>query len=226
MAVYDEIAYLGRPSPTAITTTTTRLRVAGALAGVLFGAGLFSIFLVPGGGTVTDTQFTDFYRSGTSRAAAMILYATLVVGSWLLAWFYTELRRVTGPGAISDYAGRLAWLGSGATIIGGAIALAPTAVQVNSGGGYVGIPLEHTFDPAGLLVVVGGIYSYALATFLLCLHARNTRVAPRWQTLTGMIVAVLLLAAYLAVPAILLPAWVLMSAVTYRGSRVLVSPCR
>jgi hypothetical protein len=63
MAVHDEIADLGRPSPTAITTTTTRLRAAGALAGVLFGAGLFSIFLVPGGGTVTDTQFTDFYRS-------------------------------------------------------------------------------------------------------------------------------------------------------------------
>lgn len=223
MTAYAGIVDVATQSSTA--PNRTRMRLAGVLAAVVFTAGLFSIFLLPGGGEVTDAQFTDFYASGTARATAMILYLALAAGSLLMAWFYTELRHAVGPGAAADYAGRLAWLGSAATIIGASVALAPTAVQLNSGSDFVGIPLAHTFDQAGLLIIiVGGIYSYALATFLLCRHARHAKTAARWQATVGMTIAVLLLASYFATPAILLPAWVLFTALTYRpGSATVAS---
>ena len=199
----------------------SRLGVAGVLAGIVFAAGLFGIFTLPGGGNVTDRQFTDFYNSSGRRATALLLFFALVAGSWLMAWFYSELRRTLAPGVLADYAERTAWLGAAATIIGGAVALGPTAVQMNSGNSFVGIPIAHTFEQAGLLIlIVGGIYSFAVATFLIGLHARRTNSAPRWQTITGRVVAVLLLASYLAAPAILLPVWTIILGASSRAVQV------
>jgi hypothetical protein len=204
-----------------MTAQRTRLTTAGVLAGLLYAAGLFSVFILPGGGSVTDRQFTDFYGASGRRATALLLFFALVVGSWLMAWFYGELRRSLAPGALAEYAERVAWVGATATIVGGGVALGPVAVQMNSGGAFVGVPVAHAFDQAGLLVLlVGGIYSFALATFLVSLHARRTATAPRWQTATGFVVAVLLLASYVAAPAVLLPLWTIAVGVaSRRGGR-------
>lgn len=203
-----------------MSVNSSRLPTAGILAGVLFAAGLFSVFSLPGGGSVTDRQFTDFYSSSGRRASALVLYFALVAGSWLMAWFFAELRRSLAPGALAEYAERVAWLGAAATVIGGAVALGPVGVQMNSGNGFVGIPVAHAFDQAGLLIlIVGGIYSFAVATFLMALHARRTASAPRWQTVIGRVVAVLLLASYVAAPAVLLPLWVIVMGLTSRAGR-------
>lgn len=195
----------------------SRLTPAGTLAAVVFAAGLFSPFTIPGGGTVTDGQFTDFYNSGSQRATALLLFFALVAGSWLMAWFYTELRRTLAPGAMADYAERTAWIGATATIIGGAVMLGPVGVQMTSGKEFVGIPIAHTFAQAGLFILlVGGIYSFALATFLMWLHASRTASAPRWQSVGGRVVAVLLLASIVAAPAILLPVWTFVVGLTSR----------
>jgi hypothetical protein len=186
---------------------TSRLPIAGPLAGIVFAVGLLSVLLVPGGGTVTDQQFADFYGSGARRATALVLYVALVAGSWLMGWFFDELSIRVAPGR-GEVARRVAWLGSAAVVIGGAVALAPTAVQANSGSGFVGVPLAHTFDQAGLLiVVVGGIYSFALAVLLLSLDARRSSAMPSWVGVSGIVVAVLLLASYVALPMLLLPLW-------------------
>ncbi|HEX7106208.1 MAG TPA: hypothetical protein VF218_09595 [Acidothermaceae bacterium] len=198
----------------------SRLGTAAVLAGVLFAAGLFSVFLLPGGGKVTDQQFTDFYNSSGRRGAALLLFFALVAGSWLMAWFFGELRRAYAPGALADFAERAAWLGATATVVGAGVALGPVGVQMNSGRTFVGIPVAHAFDQAGLLIlIVGGVYSFALATFLMCLHASRTSSAPRWQTVTGRIIAVLLLASYVASPAMLLPLWAIVVGVTSRRAR-------
>ena len=203
-----------------MSTMRNRLNVAGVLAGIVFAAGLFSIFTLPGGGSVTDRQFTDFYNSSGRRITAMLLYFALVAGSLLMAWFYGELRRSIASGSLADYAERIAWLGAAATIIGGAIALGPVGVQINSGNSFVGIPIAHTFAQAGLLVLIGGgIYSFAVATFLMWLHAGRTASAPRWQTVSGRVVAVLLLASYVAAPAILLPIWTIVVGLSSRRAQ-------
>ena len=201
-------------------TSRSRLTPAGMLAGVVFAAGLFSPFTIPGGGNVTEQQFTDFYSSGSQRATALLLFFVLVAGSWLMAWFYTELRHTLAPGAMADYAERTAWIGATATIIGGAVVLGPVGVQMNSGKSFVGIPVAHTFAQAGLFILlVGGIYSFALATFLMWLHASRTASAPRWQTVVGRVVAVLLLASIAAAPAILLPIWTFVVGLTSRRAQ-------
>jgi hypothetical protein len=187
---------------------TSRLPIAGLLAGIVFAVGLLSVLLVPGGGTVTEQQFTDFYGSGARRTTALALYFVLVAGSWLMGWFFDELCTRVGQGR-GRVARRVAWLGSAAVVIGGAVALAPTGVQVNSGRGFVGVPLAHTFEQAGLLIVVaGGVYSFALAVLLLSLDARRSSVMPSWIGVSGIVVAVLLLASYVVLPMVLLPLWV------------------
>jgi hypothetical protein len=190
----------------------SRLPLAGVLAGLTFGAGLFTLFTIPGGGNVTDQQITNFYNSNAHQATALALYLVLVAGSWLMMWFYTELASRLQPGPLTGIIHRLAATGSAAVIIGGALALAPSSVQMNSGRPFVGVPIAQTFAHAGLMVIiVGGIFSYAAATFAVCLRARRTAALPGWVAVSGMVVAVLLLAAFVVAPAVLLPAWAIIA---------------
>jgi hypothetical protein len=55
------------------------------------------------------------------------------------------------------------------------------------------------------------MYSFALAIVLVSLHASRTRAVPRWQSVTGMVVGVLLLGSFVAAPALLLPVWALVT---------------
>jgi hypothetical protein len=190
----------------------SRLPLAGVLAGLTFGAGLLTLFTIPGGGNVTDQQITDFYNSGAHRATALGLYFALVIGSWLMMWFFAELVSRLGPGPFAGFIRRMAAVGTAAVIIGGAIALAPSSVQMNSGRPFVGIPIAQTFAHAGLLVViVGGVFSFAAAMFAVCLRSRRTAALPGWVAFSGMVVAVLLLAAFVVAPAVLLPVWVIIA---------------
>lgn len=195
-----------------MTENRSRLPLAGVLAGLAFGAGLFTLFTIPGGGVVTDRQITDFYDSSGRRGTAFVLYLVLVVGSWLMTWFFTELAARLEPGLLAGFVRRMAAVGTAAVIIGGGIAFAPSSVQMNSGRPFVGIPIAQTFAHAGLMVViVGGVFSFAAATFAVCLRARRTRALPGWVAVSGMVVAVLLLAAFVVAPAILLPLWVIVA---------------
>ncbi|WP_426507413.1 hypothetical protein ACPPVO_54500 [Dactylosporangium sp. McL0621] len=188
----------------------SRLPLVGVLAGLTFGVGLFTLFTIPGGGEATDQQVTDFYNSGGSRATALGLYFVLVVGSWLMMSFYTGLAARLDDDPLAGFVRRLASIGAAAVIIGGAIALAPSSVQINSGRPFVGVPIAQTFDHAGLMVaIVGGVYSFAAATFVLCLRARRTATLPGWIAISGMVIAVLLLASIVVAPALLLPLWVI-----------------
>jgi hypothetical protein len=195
------------------------LTTAGTLAAVLFGAGLAAVFLVPGGGTVTEDQFTSFYDSSGKPATAFLLYVALVAGSGLMAWFFGELRDRIGSTPGTDYAQRVAWLGAGGVIVGGGIELAPAGVQLNSDSSFVGMPIAQSFAQAGLLVFVMGIYAFAVAVFLSARAARRAGAVPGWVGTSGMVVAVLLLASYIVAPAVLLPLWVLVTALGSRSHR-------
>lgn len=198
---------------------SSHLRSAGVLAGIVFGVGLFTVLLLPAGGTVSDQRVTDFYASDGKRIAVLALFLALVAGSWLMAWFFAELRRSLPAGALGEYAERTAWLAATACIVGGALAVAPAAAQDLGGQDFVGVSQSVVFGQAGLTcVLIGGMYSFGLATFLVSMHAGRTSAVPRWQAISGMTVAVLLLGSFVAAPAMLLPIWALVTAMWPRGS--------
>lgn len=195
----------------------SRLRISGLLAGVVFLIGLGTFLVLPGGGDVTDKQFTDFYNSGGHRATAVLLYLVLVAGAWLVTWFFGELRALGTQGRLGDVASRVSSVGTAAVIIGGAVALGPTGVQTNSGQPFVGVSVADTFAQAGMFtLIIGGIFSYGLALFLSCLDARRAGGLSGWATMSGMVVAVLLVGAYIALPAVLLPLWMIVVALAAR----------
>lgn len=186
-----------------------RLTPAGVLAGIVFGAGLVSLLLVPGlGGTSKTANFTDFYNSSGHRGAANMLAYALLIGCWLMIWFFTELRARAGTSVRSDVAYRLSIVGATAVIVGAAIELGPVMVQNNTdNGSFVGIPVAHTFAQAGFGVATSGMISFALAVFLYGLEFRRAAVVPAWLGVFSYVVAVLLLGSFFGVGAFLLPVW-------------------
>lgn len=65
--------------------------------------------------------------------------------------------------------------------------------------------------------------SFALAVLLFSLHGRRTGAMPAWQAWAGVIVAVLLLASFVAIPAILLPIWTVVLGLTGRSIRTVTA---
>src|SRR3978361_1413536 len=87
-APFGRAAQRGHPidvEARAMNERRSLLTTAGTLAAVLFGAGLAAVFLLPGGGQVTEDQFTSFYDSSSRPATALLLYLALVAGSGRLA---------------------------------------------------------------------------------------------------------------------------------------------
>lgn len=199
-----------------------RLTAAGILAGIVFGAGFVSLLLIPGlGATPKTTSFTDFYNSSGHRDTANILGFVLLVGSWLMIWFFTELRGQSAATVRSDVAYRLSIVGAAAVIVGTAIELGPLMVQNNSDSGFVGIPIAHTFAQAGFGVAASGMVSFALAVFLYALEFRRAAAVPAWLGVVSLVIAVLLVpGSFFAIGAFLLPVWtIVVGVVAGRASR-------
>ena len=207
-----------------------RLTAAGILAGIVFGAGFVSLLLIPGlGGTSKTTNFTDFYNSSGHRGTAAILAFVLLVGSWLMIWFFTELRGQAAGSVRSDVAYRLRVVGAAAVIVGTAIELGPLMVQNNSdNASFVGIPVAHTFAQAGFGAAASGMVSFALAVFLYGLEFRRAAAMPAWLGVVSLVIAVLLVpGSFFGIGAFLLPVWTIVVGVVARrapGTRRLETP--
>jgi hypothetical protein len=187
---------------------SNRLRISAVAAGVLFAVGLISPLLIPGGGSVTDKDFTDFYDSSSKRTTAYLLYFALLIGCWLMVWFFTELRtRMQGSTRV-EVGYRLAIGAAVLVIVGGAIDLSPAAVQVNSTkSGFVGVPIAHALAQAGLITLIAGLFTFAAAVLLFGLAFRQSPSFPRWLGILSIVFAVLLLSSYILIGAFLLPIW-------------------
>lgn len=196
-----------------------RLAPAGILAGVVFAVGFVSLILIPGlGGTSTTKDFTDFYNSSGQRGTANLLAYVLLVGSWLMIWFFTELRTHVAASVRSDVAYRLSIVGAAAVIVGAAIEVGPVMVQNNTDNAdFVGIPIAHTFAQAGFGAAIAGMVSFAVAVFLYGLDFRRTATVPPWLGILSFVIAVLLLpGSFFAIGAFLLPVWTIVVGVTAR----------
>jgi hypothetical protein len=180
------------------------------------------LLLIPGlGGTSTTKNFTDFYDSSSHRGTANLLGYVLLVGCWLMIWFFTELRARMTASVRSDIAYRLSIVGVAAVIVGTAVELGPLMVQNNSdNGSFVGIPIAHTFAQAGFGVATAGMAGFALAVFLYGLEFRRAAAMPGWLGVVSLVIAVLLLGSFFGFGAFLLPVWTIVVGVAAgRASR-------
>lgn len=201
----------------AMTTTGNRLLAAGVLAGAVFAAGLIGVMQIPGGGDVTDHQFISFYSSSSKRVMVLGLGLALIVGTWLMVWLFTELRRRFGSSTRADLSYRLACIGATAVMVGGAVDAGPAGVQDNSNSPFVGIPVAHAFAQAGLGVLVAGLACFAVAIFLTGLEMRASAAFPSWLgVLSVVFAALLLIGSYIVAPGLLLPIWAMVVGVASR----------
>lgn len=191
-------------------TSDMRLRVSAVLAALLFSVGYLVVLMVPGGGDVTDRDFTDFYDSDDRIFVSFLLYVVLLAAAWSIVWFFTEVKARLRDDLLSQAALAIALLGCGGLVIGGALLGAPGGVQMNSDAGFVGIPIAHTFAQAGLgVMLVVGMYSLALATALVSVAARRDALVPSWLSIAGIVIAVLMIGSFIWLPGYVFPLWIL-----------------
>ena len=185
------------------------LRLSALIAGVLFAAGYCIVILIPGGGDVSADDFTDFYGSDGKIFASFVLVLVLLAGCLALVWFFTELKTRLGDDMLTRVGYVVSMIGAGAVAVGGAILSAPGGVQQNSDAEFVGVAIAHTLAQAGLLVMlVVGMYSLALGTALFSLSARRAALMPPWLSITGVVVAIVMLGSYIWAPGFIFPVWV------------------
>jgi hypothetical protein len=187
------------------------LRLSALVSSVLFTIGYCMVIVVPGAGDANkEKDFTDFYDSDAKMLVAFLMGIALVAGALALVWFVSEVRSRLADDTLSrvGYTGPV--IGASAAAIGGAIMLAPTGVQQNSDAGFVGVAIAHTFDQAGLgVMLLLGMTSLALATALFSLGAKRARLLPPWAGWAGVVVAVVMLGSYIWLPGLIFPVWVL-----------------
>lgn len=200
--------------------SASRLTVAGVVAGIVFAVGFVAVILIPGlGGTSSTKDFDDFYNSSGRRGAATLLGFVLVVGCWLMVWFFTELRSRLRSSVRSDFAVRLSVIGAAAVIVGGAVELGPAMVQNNQDNAdFVGIPIAHTFAQAGAGAVIVGMFTFAAAVLLCGLEFRGVVGLPSWLRIFSIVIGVLLVGSFFAAPGFLLPIWAIVVGIAGRGA--------
>jgi hypothetical protein len=176
----------------------------------LFGAGYFVVALIPGGGSVKDKDFTNFYDSDGKKMAALVLFFVLVAGCLSVLWFFNELRARLPDSIMTRTAGTVAAVGAAAVATGAGIMGGPLGAQQNSNSDFVGIPIAETFAQAGLgVMLVVGMYALALATVLVSLAARKASALPSWLSIGGVVVGAIMLGSYIWLPGLIFPIWVI-----------------
>jgi hypothetical protein len=170
------------------------------------------VVMVPGlGGTSKTKDFSDFYNSSGRRGLATVLGVLLVIGCWLMVWLFSELRSRLVSSVRSGLALHLSVVGAAAVIVGTFIELGPTMVQnAQYNKEFVGVPIAHAFAQAGAGAVIVGVFTFAVAVFLYGLEFRRTSLVPGWLAIVSMVLAVLMISAFFAVGAFLLPIWAIL----------------
>jgi hypothetical protein len=211
---------LGYTAPDPHLTVRRARAISGVVAGVVTLAGLVGTTLVPGGGTTSAKSVLDYYDSSGKRASAVALGFVLIAGCLIMMWFFSELKARLADNRSTRVAHLFAVFGAAAIAVGNCILLGPTGVQMNTGQHFVGVPVATALAQSGLFVMIGcGVYSIAVAIFLISLEARRQRTAlPRWLATSGLVVAVLLVGSYVGAPVVLLPVWLVVAGLASRST--------
>ncbi len=205
--------------------STTRLRASAALAAVLFVIGYLVVAVTPGGGDVTESDFTKFYDSDGKMLVSLLLTVVLVLAVPALTWCFIELRAALGGGVMAQLASTLGILGAVALPVGAVILGAPAGVQQNSDADFVGVPIAHAFAQAGIgVMVLLGMGLIAIGLFLFNLEIRRTKAGPSWLWIAGIVLSVICLGSYIWLPGMAFPIWLLALAAV--GLRSTAAPAK
>ena len=187
-------------------------------AGIVFAAGYIMTIAIPGGGEVTESDFTDFYDSSSRRAVGMVGVGLLIAAAVLVLWFLIELRGALGvrAGSVGAQLGHtLACLGIALVAAGACITAGPASVQWASDADFVGVPIAHAISQSGLWVeLFAGMYLLAIATILLAIAARASGAMANWVAVAGIVAGVIMLGSFIWLPGVVFPLWLLIVGVT------------
>lgn len=189
-----------------------RLLISAILGAVLMTVGfLGTAFLIPGSGSPTDLDFTNFYASTSKVMLVFWSVIVLAAAGWCLVWFFNELRSRLPDGTLSKTAYSIAIIGIAALVIGAGIESGPAGVQINSStGSFVGVPVAHTFAQAGLgAMIEAGIFSLLVATVLFSIALKQSALVPSWVPIFGYICALLMISSFILVGAFFFPVWLI-----------------
>jgi hypothetical protein len=189
------------------------VRWVGAVGAVVYAVGFVLASSAPGGGDVDSADFEDFYVTDDNTAVVIIGVFVLTVGALAMLWFFHRLRAAIAT-TDAGFGWGAAALGL-ALVAGGTCLLAgPSGVQAFSDAEFVGQPVAHTFAQSGFaMMLVPGSLLLGLGVAVLSLAGRNAGVLLPWVAIAGLVAAALQLLAYIWIPSLAIPLWVLAASI-------------
>ena len=157
-------------------------------------------------------EWAQLWNSSSNRTKQILGAYLVVFGLLAFIWFASKLRSALGDGA-----GMMLTFGSVFAAIGMVSALIASTIAGNKAFTSAPVPAGALSQQlgglsAGLLVVPGALAAavfVAIASYL----ARRDSVLPGWLTIFGYAVAILQLAAFIFIPLLLVPLWVLITSI-------------
>jgi hypothetical protein len=191
-------------------------RWAGIVGAVVFGVGSFLVIQTPGGGDTTAAEVEKFYVTDNRTAMVVLGVVILTLGSIGLLWFLSALRSAVGSPAADLGFGSEA-VGLAMVVAGAAIIAGPSAVQTFGEGKFVGAPVAQALAQAGLtLMLLGGALFLGFGVAATSVAARRASALPPWVTIAGVVAGALQVVAFIWLPSLAIPLWVLLAGVTVR----------
>jgi hypothetical protein len=189
------------------------VRWVGAVGAIIYGVGFFFVSAAPGGGDTDTADFEDFYVTDDNTAIVIIGMFTLTIGALALLWFFHVLRTAIA----TDDAGfgwAAAALGLALVVTGAGLLAGPSGVQAFSDAEFVGVPVAHALAQSGFAVMlVPGSLFLGVGVAALSIAGRNVGVLLPWVAIIGLVAAVLQLAAFIWIPSLAIPLWVLIASI-------------
>lgn len=185
----------------------------GAVGAVVYTVGFFLVSSAPGGGDVKASDFDDFYVSDDKTGTVVLGLIVLTLGALGLLWFFHQLRTAIGT-ADAGFGWGAAALGLALVVGGGSILAGPSGVQAFSDMDFVGQPVAHALAQSGFAaMLVPGSLFLGLGIAVLSFGGRRAGVLAPWVAIVGFVVAALQLFAFIWLPALTIPLWVLIASV-------------
>jgi hypothetical protein len=183
----------------------------GLLGAVVYTVGFFLVSSAPGGGDVDSSDFEEFYVTDDKTALPIIGLIVLTLGALAILWFLYSLRA-----SIPDRAAEFGWitaaLGLTAVLVGGSLLAGPSGAQAFSDSEFVGEGVAHALAQAGFAAMLGpGSMLLGLGIAVLSYTGGRARVLPSWVVIVGYVAAVLQLAAFIWIPHVAIPLWVVIA---------------
>jgi hypothetical protein len=178
---------------------------------VVFGIGFAAAVAIPGAGSATAKDMTDYYNSDGRMVVAGVLTLCLLLGCLAMIWFFNELNDRLNHGMLTRVAFSLAMIGIICSMAGLAVMVGPTAALQGgpADAKFVGVDAAFAFAQVGLLLVLGGAFTaFALASLLYTIAAMRLGAIAKPFYIACYVLFVITLGSFFWIPGYGFIAWV------------------